>query len=141
MKLCPRCALNKPTNAFGKNKNRADGLNGWCKACLAQWYLRHRSEQITKAQQWASNNRTKRKVVLKRYHSNHRDQGQARNAVSEAVEKGILPPAKTQVCTVCGDSAMEYHHHKGYEPKHCLDVVPLCTACHGQTQRGLTHAC
>lgn len=33
MKHCPRCNTDKPLEEFTKNKRRADGLSGWCKAC------------------------------------------------------------------------------------------------------------
>lgn len=55
---------------------------------------------------------------------------QARRAVNEAVRTGQLPPATTLQCTYCEKSAEQYHHHKGYEPEHWLDVIPLCSDCH-----------
>jgi hypothetical protein len=30
----------------------------------------------------------------------------------------------------CGKPAQHYHHHLGYEKKHRLHVIPLCTECH-----------
>ena len=28
------------------------------------------------------------------------------------------------------DPAKHYHHYKGYDPEHWLDVEPLCLSCH-----------
>ena len=35
MKHCSRCDTSKPTAAFGRSAQRADGLHPWCKACRA----------------------------------------------------------------------------------------------------------
>ena len=32
-KRCPKCDIDKPYAAFSKDKNRKDGLNGYCKGC------------------------------------------------------------------------------------------------------------
>lgn len=32
-KQCTKCGTSKPTDQFGKQKHRKDGLNPWCKAC------------------------------------------------------------------------------------------------------------
>ena len=54
----------------------------------------------------------------------------ARATVNHAVVIGKLPPAKTQKCVHCGEKAREYHHHKGYDIFHIMDVVPVCKKCH-----------
>ena len=51
------------------------------------------------------------------------------NAVNNAIRKRQLPPPDSLQCS-CGNPAKDYHHHKGYEPKHYLDVVPVCKKCH-----------
>lgn len=33
MKTCPKCQVSKPFAAFGKHKNRADGLQAYCRDC------------------------------------------------------------------------------------------------------------
>jgi hypothetical protein len=39
-KLCPNCQAIKQQAEFSKSKNRADGLNGWCKSCQGEAKLR-----------------------------------------------------------------------------------------------------
>jgi hypothetical protein len=53
----------------------------------------------------------------------------ARQAVNGEVQAGRLPRIRTQKCA-CGSMAMFYHHHKGYDKKHWLDVIPVCGECH-----------
>jgi len=55
---------------------------------------------------------------------------QARSALNHAVDTGKLPPPTACKCFVCGNAAKEYHHYLGYEPKHHLDVKPVCKMCH-----------
>lgn len=51
-----------------------------------------------------------------------------------AVEFAILDGRITRplCCSDCGKSGdVEAHHHRGYAPEHHLDVIWLCTVCHG----------
>lgn len=57
----------------------------------------------------------------------------ARKAVNYAIQVGKLPPASTLVCAGCQEAqAAHYHHHSGYSEEHKLDVIALCTQCHGK---------
>jgi hypothetical protein len=57
----------------------------------------------------------------------------AHKAVSYAVKVGKFPPAWTMVCEHCQEAlASQYHHHNGYLGEHRLDVIALCTECHGK---------
>lgn len=51
-------------------------------------------------------------------------------AVRRAVVAGELPVITTRLCVDCGGQAVHYHHNKGYETEHWLDVVPVCLKCH-----------
>lgn len=53
----------------------------------------------------------------------------ARQAVAEAVRKGLIP---RQPCADCGEPKTDAHHHLGYDPGHWLDVVWLCRADHAK---------
>lgn len=59
----------------------------------------------------------------------------ARRTVTKAVHDGELRPASAFDCAHCGRGARDYHHHKGYEPEHWLDVIPLCKPCHQEVHR------
>jgi len=57
----------------------------------------------------------------------------ARQAVYNAVRRGDFPPVTTQVCEYCQEAlAAQWHHHKGYGEEFILEVVALCTECHGK---------
>ncbi len=65
---------------------------------------------------------------LRRYKD--RQKIRARDAVSNAIKRGELPPAQQCSCVRCGQPAAAYHHHKGYRRENFLDVKPVCHDCH-----------
>lgn len=64
----------------------------------------------------------------------HPEKNRAREAVAAAVRSGSLfRPAS---CSCCGENCKpEAHHNNGYEKDNWLDVVWLCTSCHGEEHR------
>jgi hypothetical protein len=57
----------------------------------------------------------------------------ARDAVNKALKSGKL--TKPEKCTACGSSGLIHGHHRSYAPEDWLDVVWLCTRCHGRAHR------
>jgi hypothetical protein len=53
-------------------------------------------------------------------------------AVTHEIEAGRMKPAKDQECSDCRAPAKYLHHHKGYTPPNDLEVIPLCSTCHGK---------
>jgi len=76
----------------------------------------------------------KRKAILARYNAKNAEKLKARSAVNHAIRDGKLPDPTTLRCE-CGKSAMEYHHHKGYDESNRLEVIPVCVECHGLDRR------
>lgn len=65
-KQCSCCKLQKQLNNFSKNKNRKDGLNPYCKQCVA--HKRLNNPNILEAEkQYSKNNRDKRKSYANQY--------------------------------------------------------------------------
>lgn len=59
-------------------------------------------------------------------------------AVQYRVRRGYFPPAWTMVCECCQEAqAAHWHHHKGYEEEYRIDVIAMCTVCHGKEHRRL----
>ena len=79
---------------------------------------------------------TKGKETTRRTAENAKKSGKAaaRKAISNRTRRGKLPKASTLMCA-CGQPAKHYHHHKGYAKNNHLDVIPVCTACHGKENR------
>jgi hypothetical protein len=55
-------------------------------------------------------------------------------AVTYAVKTGAIQAASKQRCVMCGKQAQDYHHHKGYDAAHRLDVTPVCKKCHRRVE-------
>lgn len=103
--------------AFYRNINSRDGKTSLCQECAKEASRRYRMSPRGKAMRKLRRYRDKQKI-------------RARDAVSNAIKRGELPPLSTSGCIHCGQPATAYHHHKGYKQDHFLDVVPVCHACH-----------
>lgn len=157
LKVCCQCGESKPLSEFYQRKSgkRAGAYDTRCKACFVARYqnqkatdpmFRAKRNEVTRI--WRENNRdhiaeynarvyaeqpeTKRAAV-KASAEKHPDHHHARRAVKNAVRHDEFPPAATMVCEYCQEAqAADWHHHKGYAEEHWLDVIALCTACHGK---------
>jgi len=118
-----------------------------------KYYQTHKQEHIQKCIEWAKRNPQKvkeirlrcrrnltddqikklnecRKKSTKQQRQKFPDKYKARNKVNNAVAKKKIPKVTTLQCIDCGSPAKQYHHHKGYDVEHWLDVVPMCISCH-----------
>ncbi len=111
-KQCNKCGEVKTATAFGVNRSASDGRNATCRECRRK----------------ASGPSLPLARMLHR--QRYPDKAKARGAVNDAVRRGKLPKAKSLLCSQCGNPALHYHHHNGYDKAHQLDVVPLCLDCH-----------
>ncbi len=132
MKTCSKCHKDKSLKEFFKDKRKKDGHQITCKAC-----------QLKRAKEYRQTDKG-RAVHLrcyKRYRLRHADRIKekryAQNAVNRAIAKGQLQRPDTQKCHYCPEAAEQYHHHKGYEPEHWLDVEPTCRKCHTRIHNNL----
>lgn len=76
------------------------------------------------------------RAAIKASDKKNPERRKAHKAVYYAVKVGKLPPAWSMVCEDCQESAAaNYHHHKGYSEEYKLDVIALCTECHGKAHR------
>ena len=76
-----------------------------------------------------------RKIANNNYRARHPIQIKAQRTVNNAIADGKLRRPDSLICHYCPEQAKQYHHHKGYEPKHWLDIVPTCTRCHRKSHR------
>jgi hypothetical protein len=148
-KHCPKCKTDKPTEAFGPNKSRKDGLQGHCRACrhddgyrqanaarmratkdarreqMAEYARRRKAEdpewQESRRDYWREYQRSYRK------RPGVRTKAYARAAVNRAVAAGRLTKGP---CGQCGSTAATEAHHSDYAKP--LDVTWLCEPCHDE---------
>jgi hypothetical protein len=118
-KTCRLCRQQKPLTDFYSDAKAPDGLNALCKTCAKEASRHYRT---------SARGRAMRK--LRRYKD--RQKIRARDAVSNAIKRGEMPPAHQCRCVSCGGPATAYHHHLGYKKEHFLAVEPVCAACHRQ---------
>ena len=142
-KRCPRCKEIKPISEFFKRQQSKDRLQYKCKTCCLQ-YNQSEKGRVANRKAKKKYNKTpkgkatkkkyertpKGKAVKKRFKARHPNQIKAKNAVNHAITAGKLPRPDTLLCHYCPKPAQQYHHWHGYEPKHWLDVIPVCILCH-----------
>ncbi len=156
MKKCSKCKETKAKTEFYRKRTSKDGLQDWCKKCMAEYQKsprrkatqkrydqsnkrkaarkRYAQSDAYKAKQKRYAQSTKGRMVQKqanrRMRETHPERIRAASAVNNAVAAGRLPHISAQKCH-CGDPAVSYHHHS-YEPEYWLDVDPLCRKCHSE---------
>jgi len=92
--------------------------------------------------------RARQRVRAARYHQSERGrlaaarsaaakseaQKHAYGVVRAALDSGRLT---AEPCVVCGSAKTQAHHPNGYDPRHVLDVMWLCSLHHKRLHRGL----
>lgn len=160
MKKCFKCGAEKPLSEFYKHPKMADGHVNKCKECNKRDVRENRANKLDYYKEYDRNRpnhedrvRKASERVRELYHSDENfkqnvlahgkkwlEQNQhkrkAHYAVGNALRDGKL--FKPDICEHCGTSERKIQgHHWSYEPEHWLDVIWLCTACHGEEHRRL----
>lgn len=140
VKVCTKCATEKPLESFSRNARAGDGRVAWCKDCYLAWARENRDKTRAASRRHSKTERFmatqagykesgKRRVwwradQKKRWADpDKRHKAKVRIFTNLAVELGVL--AKTN-CIRCG--AVAEAHHPDYSKP--LDVVWLCQAHH-----------
>ena len=154
MKECFKCKIFKPLSEFYKHSRMADGHLNKCKECTKKDSHKHRKENLEAVLEYDRNRpnredrvkqtterisrlckedkefflKVKQKTAdwRKRYPQKYKAQCAANNAVRD----GRL--IKKTNCEHCGSDGKLQKHHWSYEEEHWLDVIWLCTNCHGR---------
>ncbi|HEB26928.1 MAG TPA: hypothetical protein ENI05_03995 [Porticoccus sp.] len=150
LKKCSSCKEIKPLTEFYKNCCRKDGYRCYCKDChtkINQQYWKTKKGKLCKQKATKKFRQTEKGKLIqqkasskylktekgrqnhKEYCNKNPEKRKAKNAIASAIRSNKLVRPDTLSCS-CGEQAMEYHHHKGYDLKHWLNVVAVCHKCH-----------
>lgn len=160
MKKCYRCGLEKEQVEFYKHPANADGHSNRCKECTKkdvkenyeakrEHYLEYnrsrpnaeerKDKNITKRREKYSADpdfRRKKLDYSKQDRINNPDKYKARDALTIARRNFTLITPEN--CEHCGKTGIRIEgHHWSYLPEHWLDVIWLCTSCHGKEHKRL----
>ena len=160
MKICFKCGVEKPLIDFYKHPSMADGHVNKCKECSkrdvnenrelkSEYYLnydRNRHNSVERNAKSTQRNKLKysediqfKESILRsrqRWLEKNPYKRKAQNAAANALRDGKLE-RKTS-CEHCGtDEKKLQKHHWSYLEEHWLDVVWLCTTCHGKEHKRL----
>jgi len=146
-KKCRKCGIPKPLLEFYTHPAMADGHLNKCKECVktrVKVYAeanpdkvrllgrekRRRPKYREMDKRWCQNNPEQSRVHKLKWEAQNVDKRKAEWAVSNAIRDGKI--VKSQECSQCGATGDIEAHHPDYNKP--LDVVWLCTACHGETR-------
>ena len=160
MKKCFKCNIEKELTEFYKHPMMADGTVNKCKECNKKDVRENRFDKRDYYNEFDRNrlNTEERNIAYSEYRRNryatdpdfrelhlernrvnkrnNPDKSKARQSVSNAVRDGRL--FKPTSCEHCGTSEKKIQgHHWSYLPEHWLDVIWLCTSCHGKEHKRL----
>ena len=142
---CSHCRRFKHRDAFSPSGVSLDGMQSWCKECVAEQKAEGRSSEEGRQRYNAylrEYGRTaKARETRQRYRQSaeYRLKFAARTAVRVAVLAGVL--VRPAECSFQGQLGVECrgriegHHHNGYDVRHWLDVVWSCQAHHKILER------
>ena len=130
-KCCSKCKDVKPISEFGKDKNKKDGLDYWCKVCRRARFTKSYKQSPEKAKAAGSKRYTEKYRVLCEYKT-------------------------SRGCCKCGETyanCLEFHHtdpaQKEFEVSESMNrnidhimteiekCVILCSNCHRKVHGGL----
>lgn len=160
MKKCFKCGVEKELTEFYKHPRMADGTVNKCKECNKKDVIDNRFDKKEYYDHYDRNRpnfdeRIKKQGqrVLELYHSDpefkerslsyrktylskNPHKRKASNAVNNAIRDGKL--VRPDSCEHCGTSEKKIQgHHWSYLEENWLDVLWLCTTCHGKEHRRL----
>lgn len=160
MKTCFKCGAEKPLSEFYKHPGMADGHLNKCKECnkrdvrknrqdKREYYLdydRNRPNHTERVRRGSDVAKKKYKedesyresiiVTKRKWAENNEHKKKAHQEVSNALRDGRL--TKLNSCEHCDKTGCAIQgHHWSYEPEHRLDVIWLCSVCHGKEHKRL----
>ncbi len=133
-KTCSKCKQSKSLSEFYKNCTLPDGYQYECKTCddnrTKEYRQTSKGKEVNRKARQRYRQTEKGKVTQNRYRIQHPKYRKAGSAIQIVIRNGNLSHPDSFLCSFCPKPAQEYHHHKGYEPEHWLDVIPVCIPCH-----------
>jgi hypothetical protein len=129
-KICSECGAVKLRSDFHRSSSRRDGLQVVCKSCHV---ARNRRSSLahpeTRKARLPLQDFEKERARLAAWKKRNRKKVLAHKAVNRAVRSGRIE--RPTCCSRCGSDRRRIEaHHEDYDAQ--LDVIWLCSACHGQ---------
>ena len=157
-KRCFKCGEVKDLPLYYRHSEMADGHLNKCKECTKRDSNKHREDNIEKVREYDRNrpNSEERNLInitrsrlkyssdegyrsrvlesKKAHVIRNLDKTSARQALSNALRDGKV--LKGCSCEHCGETDKPLEgHHWSYLEEHALDVIWLCTKCHGREHK------
>lgn len=162
-KKCFKCGETKSVSCFYKHKGMADGYLGKCKDCAKkdvkenrdlnkEYYLEYDRNRLNAKERTLKQSLTVKKKIddgdvalankikqtKQKWADNNPNKRKAQVVARNAIKSGKL--IQSPVCECCGCNSCQIQgHHWSYEPDNYLDVIWLCTSCHGKEHKAINN--
>lgn len=150
LKTCGQCKEEKDESEFYRRGRADDRLRSYCKICshkLREEYYENNKERLREYSR--RNGKENRERVYERrrlnservnelarsYYRKDIIKMKTRDKVRWAIDSGRL--VRPETCSKCGEECKPNAHHEDYSKP--LEVIWLCTKCHGKTYRKKDH--
>lgn len=147
MKACIHCRKRLPLEMYYRHKMMADGHLNSCKACVKARVRAYRAANLESIREYdrqrgqlphrkagvaerAHRYQEQAKIAREIYKERYPQRRKAHNIVNNAIRDGKL---KVKPCERCNFAFGVQAHHEDYDKP--LDVMWLCTECHGERHR------
>jgi hypothetical protein len=147
LRRCTRCGAEKPLTSFYRKPDRPNGYSSHCKSCINAYEKQRVQDPEVRARKRADHRasyRRNRECVRQRRPPYDPDaaaeryarrrgtpEQRARSLISGEVQSGRI--VKPHACQDCEARGPVQAHHEDYSRP--LDVMWLCTQCHGKRHR------
>jgi hypothetical protein len=138
-KKCSTCGHEKPVKEFHRNPQTKDGHSYVCKTCACaatiEWKRKNKEKYAESLRSWKERNRERKRENNRRWARDNPEKIVAQQKLNTAIHSGKIPPATNYGCSICSQTASDYHHWS-YDTRHTFCVVPLCRECHTRFHSG-----
>lgn len=140
-KVCDECREMKPLSEFNRAAKEADGRQRRCRACFSRYnaerYARDRERFKTAVKQYKEANPAEVFATRLKIWTRNPSRHNCYRLVDAALKAGEI--TKPEWCCICGvrdeDAGGHGLHKHHFDYSKPLDIVWLCTKCHGQIHK------
>ncbi len=134
-KVCFKCNIEKDITEYYKHPKMADGHLGKCKECNKRDVTLNRDDKLEYYRHYDKSRMTEERRL--KVNLNNRlmkikfpIKNKARYSLSNSIRDGLV--IKPTICEHCKLPGKIHGHHWSYKEENWLNVIWLCSGCHGR---------
>lgn len=150
MKKCKKCNKNLAVSSYYKHRQMANGILNICKTCTKKRVSKHRRKNIERIRAYDRSRGNRQDASYRKYYYQKNkeiskmsklkyiienpEKRSAHNIVTKYILNGSIKKPTNCSTKGCSKKKIQAHHDDYSKP---LDIMWLCTSCHGLRHRFL----